>query len=441
LQGLVTFRLVGAHHDVTGVTIALTVVVLYALVAGQLARRSISAPIVLVAAGIVLGEGAIDVLHVTVDTASVRLLAELTLALLLFADASTLRLRDASRDAGLPGRLLGVGLPLTMALGALLAHLVFPVSWAEAALVACILAPTDAALGLAVVSDPAVPARVRRALSIESGLNDGIAAPFVIFFLAVVAAEEAHAHWILGGLKEIAVAGAFGAAFGALTGWLAARAKAAGWTTTLSEILVVLSVALGSYAGAVALHGNGFVAAFIAGIFFGTMATAAFQEPTTFTEDLGLFGSFAVWIIFGAVFAGPVLAGGLEARPIAYAVLSLTVIRMVPVALSLLGQHLRRETVAYMGWFGPRGLASVVFTLIVVEDLHPGADVRFFVETVTWTILLSVLAHGLSAVPLTRRYTGRISTAPVDSPELRQVAETRLRRRSLHERPVTRTPA
>ncbi len=419
----------------TGVSIALSVFVLYALVAGRLARRSISAPIVLVSAGIVLGESGLGVLHISARAESVRLVAELTLALLLFADASTLRLRDASRDAGPPGRLLGVGLPLTIALGALVAHSLFSVSWAEAALVASILAPTDIALGLAVVSDPSVPARIRRALNIESGLNDGIAAPFVVFFLAVAAAQATQRHWILGGLKEIAVAGAFGAGFGALGGWLAAQAKRRGWTTPLSEVLVVLAVALASYTGAVALHGNGFVSAFVAGIFFGTTATSTFHESTTFTEDVGLFGSFAVWTIFGAAFAGPVLAAGIHARPIVYAVLSLTVIRMVPVVLSLAGLHFRRDTVAFMGWFGPRGLASVVFTLLIVEQLGDGPGAARLVEVATWTILLSVVAHGLTAVPLTRWYARRISTASPDIPELRWTAKMRLRRRSLHEPP------
>jgi NhaP-type Na+/H+ or K+/H+ antiporter len=423
---------------VTGVTIALSVFVLYALVAGQLARRSISAPIVLVSTGIVLSESGVGVLHISARPASVRLVAELTLALLLFADASTLRLRDASHDAGLPGRLLGIGLPLTIALGTLVAHLVFSISWAEAALIAAILAPTDVALGLAVVSDPAVPARVRRALNIESGLNDGIAAPFVVFFLAVVAAETAHQHWILGGLKEIAVAAGFGAGFGALAGWLAHRAKRMGWTTPLSEVLAVLAAALASYCGAVALHGNGFVSAFVAGILFGTTATESLHESTTFTEDVGLFGSFAVWLIFGAAFAGPVLAGGIHARPVVYAVLSLTVIRMVPVALALAGLHLRRDTVAFMGWFGPRGLASVVFILLIFEELGGGPGSSGLVEVVTWTILLSVFAHGLSAVPLTRTYVARLRTAPPDSPEWRWTAETRVRRRSLHERSGTR---
>jgi len=418
----------------TGIGVALGVFVVYALVAGQLDRWSISAPIVLVAAGIVLGESAMGVLHVSAGAESVKVIAELTLALLLFADASTIRVRLAGGDASLPGRLLGIGLPLTIALGAVVAHSVLHVSWAEAALIASILAPTDAALGLAVVTNPAVPAKIRRALSIESGLNDGIATPFVVFFLGVVVAEAAQQHWVLGGIKQIALAVAFGVALGALAGVCAARARHAGWTTPLSEALVVLSVALLSYEGAVAIHGNGFVSAFVAGMVFGTAARQELHVATEMTEDIGLFASFAVWLIFGAVFAGPVLSNGIHLRPVLFAVLSLTVVRMVPVALSLIGTRLRADTVAFMGWFGPRGLASVVFTLLAFDELHGTSQASGLVEVATWTILLSVLAHGLTSGPLAALYARRLAGGPPDSPELEEAPEAPARRRSLHDR-------
>jgi sodium/hydrogen antiporter len=345
--------------------IALGIFVVYALVAGKLDHWSITAPIVLVAAGAVLGEAGFDVLHLTPSAESVKIIAELTLALLLFSDASSIRLRDAGGDARLPGRLLGIGLPLTIVLGTAVARLVLSVSWAESALIASLLAPTDSALGLAVVTNKLVPARIRRALNIESGLNDGIVTPIVVFFLAVVAAEAEHQHWILGGLKQIALALALGAAVGWSAGFLSSKARRAGWTTPLSDAIGILSLALLSYEGSVAIHGNGFVSAFVAGAFFGTATRRELHQATELTENVGLYGTFAVWLIFGAVFAGPVLQNGLHWRPILYAVLSLTIIRMVPVALALLGTHFRADTVAFVGWFGPRGLASVVFTLLV----------------------------------------------------------------------------
>jgi sodium/hydrogen antiporter len=421
---------------VNGTVVALGVFLAYALVAGRLDRWSVGAPIVLVAAGIVLGPGGTDVLHVTVSAGAIRTTAELTLAVLLFADASTVRLRDAEGDAGMPGRLLGIGLPLTIGLGTLAAHLLLGVGWAEAALIGSILAPTDAALGLAVVTNPAVPARIRRTLNIESGLNDGIASPFVAFFLAVVIAEETHGHWVRGSFKEILLAVVFGIALGFVAGRLVTLARAARWTTPLSEAMVVLSVALVAYEGAVAMGANGFVSAFVAGIVFGSAGGRAFHDATVFTEDIGLLLSFVVWIAFGAAFVGPVLRGAFHPREVVYALACLTIVRMVPVALALAGMGLRRDTVAFVGWFGPRGLASVVFTLLAYEELAGGPGSGTLVGVATWTILLSVVAHGLSAGSLARLYARRLASAPPGIPELEQTDESRVRRRSLGDRPA-----
>jgi sodium/hydrogen antiporter len=417
-----------------GLVVVLVVLVLYGLVAARVERWSITTPIVLVTTGILLGEGGFKMLHVTANAESVRTIAEITLALLLFADASTIRLRDAEGDALLPGRLLGVGLPLTIAFGAVLAHVALPVNWAEAGLIASILAPTDVALGMAVVTDPAVPARVRRALNIESGLNDGIATPFVVFFLTVTVAEQVHKHWIAGSVRDVALAVVFGASLGWLAGAGARRARRAHWTSPLSDALVVTTVALLAYEGAVAMQANGFVSAFVAGALFGSASSGELREATEFTEDVGLFLSFAVWVIFGAVFAGPVLRGGVHLRPVLYAVLSLTVIRMLPVALALAGTKLRRDTVAFMGWFGPRGLASVVFTLLAFEDLNGTSQARGIAEVATWTILLSVFAHGLSARPLAAGYAARLGRAPQGLPELASTSEADTRRRTLGDR-------
>jgi len=431
--------------------IALAIFALYCLVAGQLDRRSITAPIVLVTFGALLGEAGLNLWHVSAGAELVKVVAELTLALLLFVDASTIRLQDAGGDVRFPGRLLGLGLPLTIGLGTLVARLVLSVPWAEAALIGSMLAPTDTALGLAVVTNERVPARIRRALNIESGLNDGIVTPFVVFFLAVVAAEAEHQHWILGGIKQIALAVAIGAAIGCGAGLLMARARQAGWMTPLSEALGILSLALLSYEGAVAVHGNGFVSAFVAGACFGAVTrrrlhqSDALHQSTELTEDVGLYGSFAVWLIFGTVFVGPVLRGGLHWRPMLYAVLSLTVVRMVPVAASLLGMHLRLDTVAFVGWFGPRGLASVVFTLLVFEELNGSGPAASIVEVATWTILLSVIAHGLSSGPLSNWYGKRLAGCDASTPELQETPEIRVRTRSLrgrtwlHTRPAERT--
>jgi len=353
-----------------GLAALAVVVVAYTVVASKLDRWWITGAMVFVATGAVLGPGGLDVLPFSLANETVLTITELTLALLLFSDASTVRLREVEGDAGLPRRLLFVGLPLTVIAGALVARLMFPeVGWAAAALIATILAPTDAALGLAVVA-------------------------------AVVV--------------------------GYLGGKLLALADERGWTSEVSEQIAILALALLAYEGAVTVGGNGFIAAFTGGILFGAATRQRLAEPVQFTETLGLSGSFVVWSIFGALFVGELLTRGLSARPIIYALLSLTVIRMVPVAVALTGTQLRPATVAFMGWFGPRGLASVVFTLLALEEIEHSGSGSMLVETVTWTILLSVVLHGISASPLATRYgasiarAGKVSeTAPAGEPQIR----------------------
>lgn len=405
-----------------GLTTLAAIVVIYTLMASKLDRWWITAPMVFVAAGTVLGPGALNVLPFTLSNETILTVTELTLALLLFSDASTVRLRDVEGDASLPDRLLFAGLPLTIVAGALMAHLLLPgVGWAAAALIATILAPTDAALGLAVVTNRAVPVRIRRALNVESGLNDGIATPFITLFIALVAADEhiGVRDWGFEALKEIALALVAAAVVGYIGGKLLALASDHGWTADVSEQIAILALALLAYGGSVAIGGNGFIAAFAGGILFRAATRGRLQAPGQFAETLGLSASFLVWSIFGGLFVGKLFTHSLSVQPIVYAILSLTLIRMVPVAIALLGTHLRPSTVAFMGWFGPRGLASVVFTLIALKDLEHSAGGAMLVQTATWTILLSVLLHGVSASPLAARYgasLGRAGDVPENAP-------------------------
>jgi sodium/hydrogen antiporter len=419
---------------VSGAAALVALFVVYGLFATRLDRSLITAPIFFVVTGLVLGPDGAGILSSGLDSETTLVITELTLGVLLFADAATVRLRDVEGDARLPVRLLLVGLPLTIALGTVAAGLLFPqAGWAAAALIATILAPTDAALGLAVVTNPAVPARVRRALNVESGLNDGIATPFVTLFLSLVLSEEGleSGHWAAEAAKEIGLALLAAAAVGVLGGKLLMVARRRGWTSATSEQLVVVALALLAYVGAVAIGGNGFVAAFVGGLLFGASTAAKMNEPVEFTETVGLFASFFVWTVFGALFVGPVVTGDIEPLAIVYAVISLTIVRMLPVAAALRGVGLRRDTVAFMGWFGPRGLASVVFTLIAVEELQSASGLADAIEEIaTWTILLSVVAHGLSAGPLARVYGRRVDEAQ-DIPELADVPEPRIRRRSI----------
>jgi NhaP-type Na+/H+ or K+/H+ antiporter len=421
---------------VSGATALVALFVVYGLLASRLERSLITAPIFFVMFGLILGSSGLGILPSGLDSETTLVITELTLGVLLFADAATVRLREVEGDARLPVRLLLLGLPLTIALGTLAARLLFPeAGWAAAALIASILAPTDAALGLAVVTNPAVPARIRRALNVESGLNDGIATPFVSLFLILLLSEEGLGteHWATEAAKEIGLALVAAIAVGVLGGKLLMVARRRGWTSATSEQLVVLALSLLAYVGAVAIGGNGFVAAFVGGLLFGASTSSQMHEPVEFTETVGLFASFFVWTVFGALFVGPVITGDIDPVAILYAVVSLTVVRMVPVAAAMAGAGLRRDTVAFMGWFGPRGLASVVFTLIAVEELHgAGAVADGIFEIATWTILLSVVAHGLSAGPLASAYGHRLHDSGY-IPELADAPEPRIRRRTIAE--------
>jgi sodium/hydrogen antiporter len=420
---------------VSGTAALVAVFVGYGLFATRLERSLITAPIFFVAAGLALGSSGLGVVSSDLDSETTLAITELTLGVLLFADAATVRLREVEGDAHLPVRLLLVGLPLTIALGTVAAKLLFPeAGWAAAALIASILAPTDAALGLAVVTNPAVPARIRRALNVESGLNDGIATPFVTLFLTLVIAEEGlgSSHWAAAAAKEIGLALVAAVAVGVVGGKLLVVARRLGWTSAISEQLVVLALSLLAYVGGVAIGGNGFVAAFVGGLLFGASTSSRMHEPVEFTETVGLFASFFVWAVFGGLFVGPVITN-IEPAAILYAVVSLTVVRMVPVAVAMTGGGLRRDTVAFIGWFGPRGLASVVFTLIAVEELHGAGFVAGgIVEIATWTILFSVVAHGFSARPFASAYGRRLHEAG-EIPELAEVPEPRIRRRTIAE--------
>ena len=261
----------------SGLSVFAVVVVLYTLVAGKFDRWWITGPMVFVAAGTILGPGVLGVFPVSLSGKAILTITELTLALVLFSDASTVRLRDVEGDASLPARLLFIGLPLTVVAGAAVAYVLLPrVGWANAALIATILAPTDAALGLAVVTNKAVPVRIRRALNVESGLNDGIATPFVTLFIAVVASEEGIGQkaWGLEALKEIGLAIVAAAVVGYGGGKLLAFAKHRDWTSDVSEQIAILALALLAYEGSVWIGGNGFVAAFVAGILFGAVTAA-----------------------------------------------------------------------------------------------------------------------------------------------------------------------
>ena len=377
-----------------------------------------------------LGPDVLGVLRIDLESSTIRQLAELTLALVLFTDASTIDLDGLRRDAGIVGRLLGIGLLLTIAAGGLIAWLLFPeVPLATALLIGAILAPTDAALGLPVVTNPAIPIRIRRVLNVESGLNDGIATPFVVLFISLATASRgAEGIHLAGAAEEIAIAIVAGAVVGAVGGLLLVAADRRKLTTELSRQIAVLALALGAYVVSLTLGGNGFIAAFVAGLAFGGVTRKGEENAEEFTEVAGILLSIGVWLVFGASLVGSLIFEAQDLRPIIYAILSLTVIRMVPVAIALVGSRLALPTVAFVGWFGPRGLASIVFGILALDALtESGGATDVLAATVGWTVLLSVVAHGLSAKPLAARYSRwidrRQQTTDAQMPELEERSE------------------
>lgn len=400
--------------DSLALTAVLAAIVTWCVLAGRLQPAGLTAPIVFVACGWVFAD-VFGLFDLEVEPELVKLIAEVTLVWILFADASRVRLGQFRRDLGTYVRLLGVGLPLTIALGAGAAMIVIGFDPWAALLVGAALAPTDAALGAPVMSNPHVPARVRRALNVESGLNDGIATPIVLVAIAGVATAEG----VLGvespggAILSLLVGLVAGIVIGGVGGTVSRLASRRGW---LSEELAgpaVLALALLAYTASLLVDGNGFVAAFVAGLVFGNTAGSSGEKEVYFVDQSSDVASMISWLVFGAL-AVPVIQDQWSWTVLLYAVLSLTVVRMLPVAIALLGAGFDRFSILFVGWFGPRGLASVIFALIVLEDLHAvGTDV---VAVISLTVLLSVLAHGLAAVPAANRFAS--AGRPTDtSPE------------------------
>jgi NhaP-type Na+/H+ or K+/H+ antiporter len=388
----------------------------FALVSGRLDGTPITAAIFFVGVGLLFGTEALNVFDVPPTGESVRVLAEATLALLLFTDASRIQLRTLRREYAVPARLLGFGLPLTIALGALLAGLVFgSLSVAEALVLGVVLAPTDAALGQAVLTERRLPSRIRQGLNVESGLNDGICVPLLFIVLALAEAEAGKIgdwHAVRLVVEEIG----WGIAGGLTAGVVSAAVVvlgirhgliAPGWL----QVVPAGGAAL-AYGIAAPLGGSGFIAAFVAGMVFGALRRNEGGEVTRLTEELGEVLSGATLLVFGAVLLSPTL-GTLDWRIGLYAVASLTVVRMLPVTIALLGTGARGPTVAFLGWFGPRGLASIVFALIVVEEAHL-PHTGTMVSAIYATVGLSVLVHGVTAAPLARRYASWFLSHPSD---------------------------
>ncbi len=384
----------------------------FGLISRRIERTVFTAPMIFVGLGFLVSGHGLGWLSLEVGDQVIHTLAELTLVLVLFTDASRIDLSLLRREHDLPVRLLAIGMPLTLVLGAIVATLIF-YEWSfwPAALLATILAPTDAALGQAVVSSSVVPVRIRQALNVESGLNDGIALPVVLILLAASCATEHHetvGYWFRFTAMQVTLGPLVGIAVGFLGAKAVERGVDSGWMSPAFQGLASLGLALLAFAGAESIGGNGFIAAFCAGLTLGNTLRSACERLYEFAEAEGQLLTLLIFMIFGAAMVPDALAH-INGRMVLYAALSLTVIRMLPVALSLLGAKLRKESVLFLGWFGPRGLASILFGLLVVEASV--LEVRHEILAVVMvTVLMSVIAHGLTAVPGASWYARRASS-------------------------------
>jgi sodium/hydrogen antiporter len=393
-------------------TILAAVGMAYAVASRALGRTVLTPAIFFLSFGILFGDAVLGWFAVEADGAALRLIAETTLALVLFADASRINLRLLRREIAVPARLLGIGLPLTIVAGTAAAYLLLPgLTGVEAALLAIAVAPTDAALGQTVVSDERVPSRIRQGLNVESGLNDGLCVPLLLIALAFASAEggaetepvrlvlEEVGFGVVGGLAA-GVSGAVALAFGRRRGWVAGA-----WAP-----LIPLAATGMAYGLATVLHGSGLIAAFTAGLAFGTIAAEGEREVEETIETIGDGFSAATFFVFGAAIL-PVMLGAFTWASLVFVVVALTAARMLPVALALLGTRARVPTVAFVGWFGPRGLASIVFAVLILQA-EPIPNLDLILATIGLTVVVSVYAHGATALPLTGRYVAWLRAHP-----------------------------
>lgn len=400
-----------AHLLYQNLAVIAAFLLLYSLIAGRFESKLVNGPLLFLLTGWLLGPGGLELLSLSIDSAGIKLLAELTLVIVLFNDAANTNWQVLLANRQLPIRLLLIGLPLTLLCGALFGHWLFPdLPLLEMAILSTILAPTDAALGKAVVSNPAVPAPLREGLNQESGLNDGICVPVLLLLLALIAPTEEHtgtaALAITLMLEEIGIGLLVAFVLTALTVRLLKVSYLNGWQLPLWRQLTMPGLALLCFALAQTLGGSGFIAAFVGGLFIGHRLGEHKHAYRDSCEGYGDLLSVVIWMVFGATLM-PILPELLHWQYWLYAIASLTLLRMVPVWLSLIGTGLKPELKHFIGWFGPRGLASIVFAVMVLQNEPSLIGQRPIIATVLCTIILSVILHGLTANPWVERFKPR----------------------------------
>lgn len=405
--------------------IFLTVVFLFSLVSKRAQKSILTAPMVFTLAGMFAYLVLPETSQATVNHKTVLVIGEITLALVLFSDATKINVRRVMREYQLPSRLLGIGMPLTIILGGLLALLLFSdFSIWEAAILATILAPTDASLGAAIMHSKRVPAIIRQTLNLESGLNDGLSIPLLMLFIGLASVESPgeDRSWIVFTAQQIGFGLLVGLGIGWFGGWLAATAEKKDWMTKAAQQLALIAIAILSWwVAEKVVGGNGFIAAFIAGALVREGYQEAHERMTEFSEAWGDLLIYFVFFLFGLIsmphlqkLNGPVWV---------YALLSLTLVRMLPVGLAMIGSKLHTSSILFLGWFGPRGLASIILGLIFVDQKTNLSVEPVIVLAIIATVLLSVFAHGISSAPAINLYARQTATLESGSLEKQKIVE------------------
>jgi len=409
-------------------------IILYGLVSGRLQKSIITPPMAFALFGLFLGPLVLNIFHFEIESEFIKILAEVTLVLILFSDASRIHLRTLRSNFQIPTRMLLIGLPLTLVIGSGVAWMLFGefMFW-EAALLAALLAPTDAALGQAVVSNPKVPVRMRQALNVESGLNDGLALPFVLFLLEMANIEPAMhtlSHWLGFIFQQVLLGIGMGVLLGFAGGKLIEKASRSGAMNHVFMEISSIALAVSCFAFAELVGGNGFIAAFIGGLTLGNVSKVACECLYEFAEAEGQLLTLITFLVYGSgmvIFAvhqpdmnWPIV--------ILFSLLSLTLIRMIPISLSLVGMKLKVQSHLYLGWFGPRGIASILFGLIVLEETGIVHREEIFAIVMT-TVFFSIFAHGLTAWPFANAYADNLASAGETEimPEHEDVPDIQLR--------------
>jgi len=391
-------------------------ILIYSLLAKRIEKTAITGPFLALTVGIVAGPLLLNLIKIKVGIEGYKIIAELALALVLFTDAANVNIKGLIKHVSVPSRLLFIGLPITIIFGVLCGFLLFKgFSWIELGILATLLAPTDAALGKAVVTNQSVPAKIRESLNVESGLNDGICVPVLFFFIALFNAQTGEVQWLSTGLILFAEEIGIGLIAGLVTTFVVDRmvhySENHGGIPKSWMTVVIIALAFCCFTFAQIAGGSGFIACFTGGLLYSLINRNYKHDLLEEAEGAGDTLSMLTWIIFGAVVVTTHLRF-FTWDVILYALLSLTVIRIIPVLISLIHTGIPRKEKLFMGWFGPRGLASIVFAIIVFDVALPHKET--IILTAVCTILLSVILHGFTANPLIKRLYKKMPAEPAN---------------------------